>query len=57
MEQIDKRFDGVPRDQLDDIIDVYNGVKPISEAELGHNTTTLEATEIHEIPKNDALKK
>ncbi|KAK0103708.1 hypothetical protein ONS95_005715 [Cadophora gregata] len=35
LEQIDKRFEGIPRDQLDDIIETYNGMKPISEAELG----------------------
>ena len=33
LEQIDQRFQGVPRDQLVDIVDVYNGEKPVAEAE------------------------
>lgn len=37
LEQIDQRFKGVPRDQLVDITQVYYGVKPITEAELGGN--------------------
>ncbi|KAG4435625.1 hypothetical protein IFR05_008900 [Cadophora sp. M221] len=51
LEQIDKRFEGVPRDQLEDIIETYNGVKPISEAELGKNTTEPVSAEIQETPK------
>ncbi|EFW98607.1 phosphoribosyl diphosphate synthase isoform 4 [Grosmannia clavigera kw1407] len=34
LEQIDKRFQGVPRDQLDSIVEVYNGEKPILETEI-----------------------
>ncbi|WQF84160.1 Putative major facilitator, sugar transporter, major facilitator superfamily [Colletotrichum destructivum] len=34
LEQIDKRFNGIPRDQLDDVIEAYYGGKPISEGEL-----------------------
>ena len=34
LEQIDKRFQGVPRDQLDSIVVVYNGQKPIMETEV-----------------------
>lgn len=37
LEQIDQRFKGVPRDQLVDITQVYYGVKPITEGELGSN--------------------
>ena len=31
LEQIDQRFNGVPRDQLNDLIDTYDGGKPINE--------------------------
>lgn len=35
LEQIDQRFQGVPRDQIDNIIEVYHGEKPVSDNELG----------------------
>jgi hypothetical protein len=34
LEQIDQRFEGVPRDQLVDVIQAYDGGKPISDKEL-----------------------
>ncbi|KAH7157379.1 general substrate transporter [Dactylonectria estremocensis] len=34
LEQIDQRFNGVPRDELVDIVDAFDGGKPISEGEL-----------------------
>ncbi|GKT97547.1 hypothetical protein Ct61P_15397 [Colletotrichum tofieldiae] len=34
LEQIDKRFNGIPRDHLDDVIEAYDGGKPITEGEL-----------------------
>ncbi|KAH9909950.1 general substrate transporter [Xylariomycetidae sp. FL2044] len=34
LEQIDQRFKGVPRDQVGDVIEAYDGGKPISDAEL-----------------------
>ncbi|KAK7418775.1 hypothetical protein QQX98_003793 [Neonectria punicea] len=45
LEQIDQRFNGVPRDQLVDIIDAYDGGKPISEAELSNRFGGQEVTE------------
>lgn len=34
LEQIDQRFNGVPRDQLVDVVDQYDGGKPIDDSEL-----------------------
>jgi hypothetical protein len=34
LEQIDQRFNGVPRDELVDITEVFNGTKPISDGEI-----------------------
>lgn len=44
LEQIDQRFAGVPRDQIDSIVEVYNGEKPVSDNELG-KTRATEVTE------------
>ncbi|KAH7000945.1 general substrate transporter [Ilyonectria destructans] len=45
LEQIDQRFNGVPRDQLVDIMEVYDGSKPISEGELGNKFNGQEVTQ------------
>lgn len=37
LEQIDQRFNGVPRDQLVDITEIFDGMKPISEGEINDN--------------------
>lgn len=34
LEQIEKRFEGVPRNELGDITEVYNGNKPIEDSEV-----------------------
>lgn len=39
LEQIDQRFEGVPRSQLGNVIVAYNGDKPLSEAEIAGNST------------------
>jgi hypothetical protein len=45
LEQIDQRFNGVPRDQLNDLIDTYDGGKPINESEL-RNVSRAEASAV-----------
>ncbi|ETS74585.1 hypothetical protein PFICI_13069 [Pestalotiopsis fici W106-1] len=42
LEQIDQRFNGVPRDQLVEITEVYNGTKPISDGEIIRDPTSKE---------------
>jgi hypothetical protein len=44
LEQIDQRFNGVPRDQLGDILDIHAGEKPISEAEMGKGAAVNEVS-------------
>jgi hypothetical protein len=44
LEQIDQRFNGVPRDQLGDILDIHAGEKPISEAEMGKRAAVNEVS-------------
>jgi hypothetical protein len=34
LEQIDKRFNGTPRSEIKDVIEDYNGEKPLAEDEL-----------------------
>lgn len=34
LEQIDQRFNGVPRDQIVEVVEAFDGGKPISETEL-----------------------
>lgn len=42
LEQIDKRFQGVPRDQIDNVVEEYNGNKPVSDTELDSKATVVE---------------
>ncbi|KAF2648240.1 general substrate transporter [Lophiostoma macrostomum CBS 122681] len=52
LEQIDKRFEGVPRDQLVDVIEAFDGGKPISEKELVGVPVATEAEQVQvPVPK------
>ncbi|KAJ3543226.1 hypothetical protein NM208_g3686 [Fusarium decemcellulare] len=49
LEQIDQRFNGVPRNQLVDITEVYNGTKPISDGEIVQDPSSIEDDKITKV--------
>ncbi|KAM5344119.1 hypothetical protein ACJ41O_012656 [Fusarium nematophilum] len=51
LEQIDQRFNGVPRDQLVDITEVFDGTKPISDMDIDNNTRKKEDKAVAEMSK------
>jgi hypothetical protein len=46
LEQVEKRFNGVPRDEIMDVIEAYNGEKPLSSDEVAQGASVQDASEI-----------
>jgi hypothetical protein len=54
LEQIDQRFNGVPRDQIVEVVEAFDGGKPISETELHDKHVGQPAEQVTETPVSKA---